>query len=84
MTKVYEAYSPSRTEHIQRKTFPREEWIGEGIFGGRYVTVQDTYYDDRHYPEKRMKIFDNELDCLKYCVKNGYRYRELEVENSNV
>lgn len=33
-----------------------------------------------YIPRKNIKLFNDEYECLKYCVKNGLQYEEVDIE----
>ena len=46
---------------------------------GAYDEVPKQYYmKDGTYKEYK-KFFENELDCARYCLKNGFKYDTLLV-----
>ena len=72
---VYEPYMPEHTEYIEGVPMQRN-------VGGMLTDKWEVYnpINKIHFSEKVMKRFSNETECLKYCVKHGYRYRTIEVE----
>lgn len=72
---IYEAYVPAHTKYIEG--FPTERNVG-GMFTDRWITYNPVH--EAHVAEQIMKRFLDETECLKYCVKHGCQYREIEVE----
>lgn len=72
---IYEAYIPDHVKYIE--SAPMQRNVG-GIFTDRWETYNPVH--KVHVSEKVMKRFSNETECLKYCIRNGYQYRVIEVE----
>lgn len=67
---IYEAYK----EGHYKKGFPPMPYVKNG----------KTIYPEAKpewVPTEKRKVFKDENKCIKYCVKHGCRYREIEVED---
>lgn len=67
---IYQAYSPAHS--YLKKALPYCDLLtGET----KYKTPKV-----ENVPRENIKLFNDEYECLKYCVKNGLRYEEVNVE----
>ena len=67
MDTIYEVYCPGH--YSTRRALPYFK-------NGEIMYPPATH---QWIPEKSIKLFKDEMECLKYCVKHGYQYREIEV-----
>lgn len=78
---VYRAYQPAKTELKKTYSPPiRVNIGGNGIFSSeKWINKIPEHIEEEYTPEKTVKYFQNELDCIKFCVKNGYKYEEVKI-----
>lgn len=69
MSIVYQAYCPGHYSIKRGLPYLRN---GEIV-----------YPPDRHewIPRENKKLFKNEDKCLKYCVKHGFQYEQIQGED---
>lgn len=68
MSIAYQAYSPGY--YSTRESLPY-------IQNGKTVYPPATH---KRIPRENKKLFKDEDKCLRYCVKNGFQYEEVEIE----